>query len=66
MLYVAKNKKADQTSREVLGYGSGYGILPYFEGGVGIESHRRIFEGLKAKFETIDAGKNCEIHIIKF
>lgn len=66
VLYTAKNKKATESNHKLLGYGSGYGILPHFEGGVGIESHRRIFEGLKAKFETIDAGKNCDIHVIKF
>lgn len=34
------------TRREFIGYGSGNGELPYFEGGVGFSAHRTILEGL--------------------
>lgn len=36
--------------RKKLPYGAGYGKLPYFEGGVGIECHRRIIEMLGGKW----------------
>lgn len=50
ILYKAEEKrlsKRDKPSRrDFIGYGSGYGVLPYFEGGVGESSFRRIFENL--------------------
>lgn len=50
LLYVAKNKKMtlkNNDNHNVLGYGSGYGVLPYFEGGVGTSSLMNIFRKLK-------------------
>ena len=64
MLYIKKNKKADAQNRELLGYGSGYGVLPRFEGGVGFECHRRIFEGLGFKTERTASGKSFDAYVI--
>ena len=50
---------------EVLGYGSGYGILPTFEGGVGVSSHKRIIEGLGLKMEQITDAKHTDVFIIE-
>lgn len=47
LLYIAKNKKMtlkNNNSHDLLGYGSGYGVLPYFEGGVGASSLMNIFK----------------------
>ena len=52
LLYVAKNKKMtlkNNNSHDLLGYGSGYGVLPYFEGGVGANSLMNIFRKLGYK-----------------
>ena len=49
LLYTFKNKKMTTkktNSHELLGYGSGYGVLPYFEGGVGMSSLLHIFRKL--------------------
>lgn len=49
LLYIAKNKKmtAKKTNNhDLLGYGSGYGVLPYFESGVGVSSLLNIFRKL--------------------
>lgn len=49
LLYIAKNKKMtfkNNNNHELLGYGSGYGVLPYFEGGVGAGSLMDIFKNL--------------------
>lgn len=49
LLYTFKNKKmtAKKTNNhDILGYGSGYGVLPYFEGGVGVSSLLNIFKKL--------------------
>ena len=46
LLYNAKNKKMtlkNTNNHDLLGYGSGYGVLPYFEGGVGVSSLLNIF-----------------------
>lgn len=40
--------------RAFIGYGSGYGILPQFEGGVGTSSHERICETLGLKMESVN------------
>lgn len=52
ILYLMKNKgmtKDKQESRNILGYGSGYGVLPYFEGGVGFGCFESILK--KAGFK---------------
>jgi hypothetical protein len=51
-------------SCELLGYGSGYGIIPRFEGGVGVESHRGIIEGLGLKWESVADTKNVNVFSI--
>lgn len=51
-LYLAKNKNAKGKNNDVLGYGSGYGVLPSFEGGVGVDCHVRILESLGYKVTT--------------
>ena len=45
-LAMRKKEGKDTSRRDILGYGSGCGTLPYFEGGVGIESHRAIFRNI--------------------
>ena len=40
-------------NHKVLGYGSGYGILPYFEYGVGVSSLYKIFDNLGLKLTEV-------------
>ena len=40
-------------NHKVLGYGSGYGILPYFEHGVGVSSFYTIFDNLGLKLTEV-------------
>ena len=52
------NKMWDEGSltidnHKVLGHGSGYGILPYFESGVGISSFYKIFDNLGLKLTQV-------------
>lgn len=71
LLYIAKNKKMtlkNTNNHDLLGYGSGYGVLPYFEGGVGVSSLLNIFRKLgyniqehhtnKSDFYTITKNKS--------
>ena len=52
-------------NREVLGYGSGYGILPCFEGGVGVESHKTILARLGLEMRQVSNTNNTNVFIIK-
>lgn len=58
LLYKAENKRLKDkngvTRRDFLGYGSGYGSLPYFEGGVGFRSHETILNNLNFKTSLYD------------
>ena len=40
-------------NHKVLGYGSGYGILPYFESGVGVSGFYTIFDNLGLKLTEV-------------
>ena len=62
-LYQAKEKalqegKNGRSNRECIAYGAGYGVLPYFEGGVGLSSTECVFNacGLKMKIRDERGG----------
>jgi hypothetical protein len=61
-LYEKKDKNIKKRNHDILGYGSGYGLLPSFEGGVGINSHLFILE----KFFKVSyfEGKNSHVLIV--
>lgn len=59
-----KPKNAKLKNREVFGYGSGYGILPNFEGGVGVSCYDRIFNSIGYTFQTISSGKTFDVYKI--
>lgn len=65
-LYAAKNKAmpTDKQNRDLLGYGSGYGILPRIEGGVGVSCYPAIFEAIGYKFQTTASGKSFDCYTI--
>lgn len=51
--YLFENKLLQANNHEILGYGSGYGILPYFEGGVGVSSYCKIFDTIGLEFKQL-------------
>lgn len=63
MMYTEKNrpKNKNKTNREVFGYGSGYGILPSIEGGVGASCYYSIMEKLKMTFRQKQGTKSVDI-----
>jgi len=65
LLYTAKEKNVTSKNGELLGYGSGYGILPQIEGGVGVSCYPRIFEPLGYSFKTIAGGKSFDVYSIE-
>ena len=68
VLYTAEEKRLAKrntpTRRDFIGYGSGYGILPTFENGVGISSHGRIFENIGFAFHQSADGKTFDAYTI--
>ena len=63
-LYQLKNDNIEISNHELFGYGSGYGINPYFEGGVGVSSYYKIFEKIGMKLQKISSGDKHDIYEI--
>lgn len=63
-LYVLSDKNITTPNRDLLGYGSGYGILPYIEGGVGVSCYPRIFGAAGYEFQTIVSTKTTDVYTI--
>jgi len=49
----------------LFGYGSGYGVLPKFDGGVGVSCHQGIMEKLGLHMETITSTKTTDVYMIR-
>lgn len=64
LMYAEKNRpsRMKQKNAEIFGYGSGYGLMPYFEGGTGVSCYNRIFEKLGFKFESVTHGKSYGVY----
>ena len=54
----------NKVNQEIFGYGSGYGILPSIEGGVGVSCYPKIFESIGYKFSTTASGKTFDVYTI--
>jgi len=71
LLYTLKNdnhvgtvKNENDLNRSLFGYGSGYGILPSIEGGVGVSCYNPIFNKLGYEFKTVASGKTYDVYTI--
>lgn len=51
--------------RNTIGYGSGYSILPYFEGGVGVNCFAHIFENMGYIWQNTGSGKTWDCYYIR-
>lgn len=71
LLYLAEEKRLKgvktrkQSRRDIVGYGSGYGVLPCFEGGCGVSVYRRIFNNCGYIFEDGASGKMFDNYTIR-
>ena len=70
LLYKAENKRlknhSEVTRRDFIGYGSGYGAIPHFEGGVGFRSHETILNNLNFKTSLYDeSSQTYDIYIFE-
>ncbi|MEE9571522.1 MAG: hypothetical protein V3W20_00570 [Candidatus Neomarinimicrobiota bacterium] len=66
--YIDQNGHNNTTEQgfnhHLFGYGSGYGVLPHFEGGVGISSHCRIIQKIGLKWHDITNTKRTDVFMI--
>lgn len=61
-----KELKSDHDlTREYLGYGSGYSIIPYFEGGVGTGSHESICRNIGLEMRHVSNMKSSDVFIVE-
>lgn len=63
-MYQLKEQNVSKKNHELFGYGSGYGILPRLEGGVGVSCYPRIFETIGFKFQTTASGKSFDVYTV--
>lgn len=65
LLYTEKEKNVTAKNHEILGYGSGHGILPSIEGGVGVSCYPTIFKNVGFEFKTTASGKSFDAYSIE-
>lgn len=57
LLYEVKENNIEKSNSECIAYGAGYGVLPYFESGVGFSSHREILKKIGFTLKNSSSGK---------
>lgn len=65
LMYALKDANIETSNHDLFGYGSGYGILPRLEGGVGVSCYPSIFEKLGFKMRTVASGKSYDAYLIE-
>jgi hypothetical protein len=63
-MYLFKEDNSTVKNHELFGYGSGYGILPQFEGGVGVSCYNTIFNKIGYTFRNVASGKTFDVYEI--
>lgn len=60
-----KDKEKYLSRRSYIGYGSGYNVFPYFEGGVGISCFESIINDLGLKWVNVTDTENTDVYLIE-
>lgn len=60
--YKNKPKNFKLSNHEIFGYGSGYGVLPSFKGGVGVNCYNQIFNKIGYEFKTVSSGNTFDVY----
>ncbi len=63
-LYMVKEANPSKSNHDLFGYGSGYGILPSLEGGVGVSCYPSIFGRIGFSFRNTASGKTFDVYEI--
>lgn len=58
-------KNKGKSNQEIFGYGSGYGSLPYFEGGVGVTCYPDIFRKIGMAWRNGVCGKSFDTYTVE-
>lgn len=64
LMYQLREANVNDTLQDIFGYGSGYGLLPYLEGGVGVSCYPNIFKKLGFKFSATARGKSFAVYTV--
>lgn len=62
LLYAIKDQRPTEKNHNIFGYGSGYGLLPSFEGGVGVNCYDPIFQKIGYSFAGVSHGKTFDVY----
>jgi hypothetical protein len=62
-LYLIKEQQPTIKNHDLFGYGSGYGILPQLEGGVGVSCYPIIFKKIGFTWKNIGSGKWFDVYV---
>jgi len=57
-----QSKNITRKNCDIFGYGSGCGVLPRIEGGVGVSCYPQILESIGGSFETVSSGKTFDVY----
>lgn len=63
-LYQIKEHGATEKNHDIFGYGSGYGILPRLEGGVGVSCYPKIFKTIGFEWSNAGSGKAFDVYTV--
>ena len=61
----AAGNEYSSSNADLIAYGAGYGAIPYFEGGVGTNAHRNVFEACGLACQLERHHKNSDFYIFK-
>lgn len=63
-MYLVKEQRPTERNEAVFSYGSGYGILPRLEGGVGSNCYRDVFKAIGFLFKNVSSGKSYDVFAV--
>lgn len=63
LLYSLKESNTDKTNDKLYGYGIS-GVLPYFDGGVGVSCYNKNFKSIGFDFKGVAHGKQYDVYQI--
>lgn len=63
LLYSLKESNTDKTNDKLYGYGIS-GVLPYFDGGVGVSCYKKNFKSIGFDFKGVAHGKQYDVYQI--
>jgi hypothetical protein len=65
LLYTIREENIDEKNiSNIIGYGSGYGLLPYFEGGVGFDCTERILKKFGFKCKQVSNMDKFQVYLL--